>query len=63
MRYHDQTPARRINVEAEDELAYWTRSLQVTRQQLVNAVDAVGPLEPDVRRHLHNRWRSLARPG
>ena len=63
MNHDDHQRAQRINVEREEDLAYWTGSLRVTRQELLNAIDAVGPLEPDIRRHLHNRWRSLARPG
>ena len=63
MSHDDHQRAQRINVEREEDLAYWTGSLRVTRQELLNAIDAVGPLEPDIRRHLHNRWRSLARPG
>ncbi|MEN4903115.1 DUF3606 domain-containing protein [Luteimonas sp. TWI1416] len=42
----------RINVDEDDELRYWTQALDVTPEQLREAVAAVGPMAADVRRHL-----------
>jgi hypothetical protein len=42
----------RINVEQEHELNHWAEKLGVEREQLRKAVQAVGPMVKDVRRHL-----------
>ncbi|ASR45188.1 DUF3606 domain-containing protein [Xanthomonas citri pv. mangiferaeindicae] len=42
----------RINVDEDYELRYWTQALDVTPEQLREAVAAVGPMARDVRRHL-----------
>jgi len=42
----------RINRHEAYEVEYWTRALGVTRQQLLDAIDRVGVMVKDVRRHL-----------
>ncbi|WP_082132194.1 DUF3606 domain-containing protein [Luteimonas sp. FCS-9] len=42
----------RINVDEDYELRYWTQALDVTPEQLREAVAAVGPTAVAVRRHL-----------
>jgi hypothetical protein len=42
----------RINVEQDHELAYWSRTFGVSRDQLRSAVAKVGPRVRDVRDHL-----------
>ena len=42
----------RINVNQEHELRDWSQSLGVTPDQLKDAVQKVGPMADDVRRHL-----------
>ncbi len=42
----------RINVNQEYELRDWSESLGVTPEELRRAVQAVGPMVKDVRRHL-----------
>ncbi len=42
----------RINVHEAWELAYWTKELGVSADQLRAAVKAVGVMAADVRRHL-----------
>lgn len=42
----------RINVNQDYELQDWSKSLGVTPEQLKQAVQAVGPMVADVRRHL-----------
>jgi hypothetical protein len=42
----------RINIHEPYEVAYWTKELNVTAEQLKNAVNAVGPMVKDVRRYL-----------
>lgn len=42
----------RINVNEDHEVAYWTKELGVSREQLVAAVRAVGVMVKDVREHL-----------
>jgi hypothetical protein len=44
----------RINVLVEAELVYWTRQFGVTREQLAQAIQDVGPRIPDLRRVLGN---------
>jgi hypothetical protein len=45
----------RIDIHDPNELAYWTKALQVTPEDLKNAVSAVGPMVGDVCRKLHVR--------
>ncbi len=42
----------RINVHERYEVAYWTKELGVTEEQLVDAVKAVGVMADKVRAHL-----------
>ena len=42
----------RINVHEEHEVRYWTKKLNITREQLESAVKAVGVMAADVRTHL-----------
>lgn len=42
----------RINVHEEHEVRYWTEALGVSREQLEQAVKAVGVMAADVRKHL-----------
>jgi hypothetical protein len=42
----------RINVNVESELAYWTRALGVTREQLSKAIEEVGPGVLDIKKRL-----------
>ena len=44
----------RINVLVEAELVYWTRQFGVSREQLAQAIQDVGPRIPDLRRVLGN---------
>ena len=44
--------AVRINVNEDYERRYWSKKLGVTMEELVAAVDAVGPLAADVQREL-----------
>jgi hypothetical protein len=47
----DSGPAR-IDIRSADALAQWSKKLDVTEQQLKDAVAAVGDLAPDVEMHL-----------
>jgi hypothetical protein len=42
----------RINVHEEHEVRYWTKELNVTREELERAVKAVGVMVAEVRKHL-----------
>lgn len=42
----------RINAHEEHEVRYWTKELNVTREELERAVKAVGVMAADVRKHL-----------
>jgi hypothetical protein len=42
----------RINVHEEHEVRYWTETLKVSREELEQAVKAVGVMAEDVRQHL-----------
>ena len=42
----------RINVSQDYELDDWARKLGVSRDELRKAVETVGPMADDVRRHL-----------
>lgn len=43
---------RKINVNQDHEVQYWTKALGVTPEQLKAAVKAVGVEAADVRKHL-----------
>lgn len=43
---------RKINVNQDHEVQYWTKTLGVTPEQLKAAVKAVGVEAADVRKHL-----------
>ena len=40
--------AARVNVHEEHEVRYWTQKFGVSKEQLVAAVKAVGPMAKDV---------------
>jgi ribosomal protein S6E (S10) len=42
----------RINVLVESEVAYWSKELGVTREQLARAIEEVGEKVVDVKRQL-----------
>lgn len=42
----------RINTSESHEVQYWTKALGVSEQQLMDAVQKVGPMAADVRAHL-----------
>ena len=42
----------RINVHEEHEVRYWTEALGISKEELEQAVKAVGVMAADVRRHL-----------
>ena len=42
----------RINVNVEAELVYWTREFGVSRAELAQAIQEVGPRIPDLKRKL-----------
>ena len=42
----------RINIHEDHEVRYWTQELGVSREQLEQAVKAVGVMAADVRKHL-----------
>lgn len=44
---------QRINVHQTHELAYWTKALGVSEETLRSAVQQVGVMAEDVRRHLN----------
>ncbi|MFL1463500.1 DUF3606 domain-containing protein [Roseococcus sp. DSY-14] len=44
--------AQRISLSEAHEVAYWTKALGVTKEQLAEAVKAVGPMAKDVRAKL-----------
>jgi hypothetical protein len=46
---------KRINVEQEYEVRYWTEKLGVTPEQLRAAVEAVGPIAEAVEQHIRER--------
>lgn len=45
----------RINLKQRNEVAYWTKALRCTEEQLKVAVKAVGVMTADVRRYLGKR--------
>jgi hypothetical protein len=44
--------AKKVNVHEQWELSYWTKQLGVSAERLKQAVQAVGPMVADVKRHL-----------
>jgi Protein of unknown function (DUF3606) len=46
---------RRVGLEEDSEVEYWTDALGVSRDQLAAAVKAVGAQDEDVRRYLASR--------
>jgi hypothetical protein len=42
----------RININEDYELQYWSQKFGVTNEELVSAVDAVGPMVTDVAERL-----------
>jgi hypothetical protein len=47
-----QAPAKRIDINREQDLRDWSRKLDVSEDQLKEAVEAVGPVASDVEDHL-----------
>lgn len=47
-----QAQAKRIDVGREQDLREWSRKLDVSEDQLKEAVEAVGPMASDVEDHL-----------
>ncbi|WP_454802938.1 DUF3606 domain-containing protein [Mucilaginibacter phyllosphaerae] len=45
--------SKRINVNEDHEVAYWTKELGVTKEKLQEAVDAVGTSAEAVREYLN----------
>lgn len=54
---HIKGPAdqQKININQPYEVQYWSTTLGVTPEELRRAVNAVGPIVADVRRHLQQR--------
>ena len=50
-RRHPEDP-RRISIHQEWEIGYWSEKLGCTRKQLTDAVDEVGTMVNDVKKHL-----------
>lgn len=50
-RRHPEDP-HRINIHQEREVGYWSEKLRCTRKQLADAVDEIGPIVSDVKKHL-----------
>ena len=50
-------PSRDINPNRDDDVAYWTATLRVTKQQLCDAIRRVGANSHVVGRHLRPRRR------
>ncbi len=44
--------AKRINIHEPWEIEYWSKTLNVTREQLYQAVRTAGTMVDDVKRHL-----------
>jgi hypothetical protein len=44
--------ASKVNIHESWEVEYWTKHFGVTKDRLVEAVRAVGPIVEDVRRYL-----------
>lgn len=42
----------RININEAHEVSYWTGALNVTKEQLIKAVKAAGPMVKDVKKRL-----------
>jgi len=47
--------AKRINVNEDYEVRYWTKELGISEEQLREAVKRAGPVADDVRAHLRRR--------
>ncbi len=45
--------AFKINVQEDDELKYWSKTLKVSPDELIDAVSKVGPQASKVRQYLH----------
>lgn len=45
---HDNDTARLISLQQEQQVQYWTKRLGVSRNQLLQAIDAVGDSAPQV---------------
>ena len=47
--------AQRVNIHEDYEVEYWTKKFGCTKQQLIAAVGAVGPVVKDVEAELKRR--------
>jgi len=52
---HGQQDRSRINVHEDYEVRHWTQALGVSKEELEQAVKAVGPAVSAVREHLGKR--------
>ena len=50
-RRHPEDP-QKVNVHQEWEVGYWSEKLGCTRGQLTDAVEQIGPMVSDVKKHL-----------
>lgn len=50
---HGKPDATRINTRESHEVDYWTQELNVTEEELLTAVEVVGPMVKDVKKHLN----------
>ena len=46
---------RRINLNQEHEIRYWTQKFKVSREDLQRAINAAGPMADAVEQHLSGR--------
>ena len=52
LEHRGQQDRSRINVHEKWEVDYWTRTLGVSEEQLIEAVNAAGPTVKSVKEHL-----------
>ena len=57
-----QPDRSRINMDADDEVKYWSKHLGVTREELQRLVDKVGNAASAVRKELGRDTRGAPRP-
>jgi hypothetical protein len=50
--YESAREPNRIDVDNDDEIRWWAKELGVSGVAILDAVEKVGPLVDDVRRHL-----------
>ncbi len=49
---HGTPDSRRVNIYEEHEIKYWTKELGVSKEKLIEAVNAVGTSAEEVRKYL-----------